>query len=93
MNIPPRRRNPETKGGKGGSQILLRDLHSRIVSVTDDGVGHLRSGGGQSLGVFVEHDISLSLDELKKGKVRISKEVKERAERWGRDSRPPEPQV
>ena len=62
---------------KRGSQILLGNLHSRIMSVTDADVGHFRSTGSQSLTVLIEHDVSLSLDELgKKARVRISKEMK-----------------
>ena len=47
------------------------------MSVTDADVGHFRSTGSQSLTVLIEHDVSLSLDELgKKARVRISKEIK-----------------
>ena len=57
------------RGGEKGAhlQILLGNLHSRIVTVTDNvGIGYFGSGGSQSLSIFVEHDVALSLNELKK---------------------------
>ena len=50
----------------GNSQILLVNLRPRIVLVIDNDAGKFRSRGCQSLGILVEHDVSLGLDELKK---------------------------
>ena len=61
---------------KDDSKILLGDFHSRIVPVADTRTGYFRSGSSQSLSVLVEHDVSLSLDELSKVKSRVSRVVK-----------------
>jgi len=51
---------------KGSLQVLLGNIHPRIVPVVDTDASKFRSSGCQSLSILVEHDVSLGLDELKR---------------------------